>query len=246
MGQISPLNSSGGRERPGHAADAAEHIIASLALSLLYCRLQDNTQALDHISQAHEALLGCNAAPQTLRPGRTLKMVRIRMDAAGAAVTALLPIIEGSLLGPSAGFPPTGNLYAALDGGLGARGVLDAEIGYYTVRLRTGRLERELVRLAEQHDPERLAPAIQGLLMQCIHEVSQPAAPLDVADDYLNLAINFARLRNLPLARLALTKAGAPLHGLLRSVSITDHRQRAQRMIDQIANLTTSLMSMAS
>ena len=239
--QIHPVEA-----RANSLADAAEQIVASLALAITCCCLQDEKSARAQIIRARNVLQLLPAHNRTCRPERLMKLVRLTIEVGGLLATALLPIVDDVLLTPTITPGRADRWPVALETGHSVVRLSSVEITYFRIRLRTGRLASALILLDERESLQSLQAAARGVISQCLYDEIRPPVPLDVVDDYLTLAGNCARLNNLPLLRLALNKAREILHRQSRSADNIDHQQRVQSLMDQIANIDQAIMAMAT
>ncbi len=103
--------------------------------------------------------------------------------------------------------------------------------------LRTARLKDALSGLQEQSSPERIMVVAQKLLGECLIRAVHPVNLLDLADDYLTVALSFLSSSNLPMASLAMRGVARALDQASGSIPMENDRiENLHQISRQIAS----------
>ena len=228
------------------AKNGAERIVAHLVLANLSpCTLTGNI-ALRHISDAYEIVQGLSLQVQTLRTFNPMKMLQISVKSTSQTDKIVLPILNGTLVVPS--FEPyESNCDLSVDLLQSSETeIFDLEIIYVHIRLRTSRTADALHGLLHADTVTRTDNVIDSILRENLRPITSDISPLDMADDYVSLALNLVRQRNVPLASLMLRKAETILDHYARSAAIEGHSRLVAGMKKQISLISKALNTTAS
>jgi hypothetical protein len=179
--------------------DRGEQLIANLILSVAASQFNSDGAANEYISRAHA--LAQNLANQTLTFVRPSKFARLTCDQAGKTEIGLFSVINEILVLPTLSPESIPRNQLAISPVIN---VIDFEIVYFTLRLRTRRVLIALEAMKKMGSGEKLIDAAEHVLAECLHhEISSPE-PIDRASDYITLAHNLIGKANSPLTALAL------------------------------------------
>ncbi len=226
--------------------DECGQFISNLVLALFACHIQKFAMSRSYIEQAYANVIHLSSQGYTIRAPGLTKMVHLVSEAAGLSETLFLPILDDVLLLPSVDTKEVARVLRTSFPRCPIFTFADASITYHRVRLRTGRVRQSVAIMAEMESSASIGALIQDTLGQCLYPAVPSANALDQADDYLTLALNFARSDNYPLAAISLAKAKSALRDFESQPNSNMHSGRMDRAWAGLANLEHALAAMAS
>jgi hypothetical protein len=147
--------------------------------------------------------------------------------------TLVIPSIRFDVKGDGAEIPQMANL-------------MGFDVIRVLLRIRTRKTLAVLEKLKNTASLEELVDRATKFLSECLCNEKPSADPLDHANDYLEVARDFLKKRNFPLASVALAHVDLALDSFMKIRSVADHLGVAEGMRDQVKQLMSELRQSSS
>ena len=216
--------------------ESENEFVRDLLLCLIRCDLGAAGAARDEL---RKATVRIGSLPDLIspRPERLTKAVRLILEGAGQTRSLWLPFRTGELELTSISAEDYLKLFSVGDDKFFQASILALDIKYFRTKFRRSRLRSAADVVGKSEDLNAVRRCARKLLSHCLRQEMIDVDELALADDYLSLAKSFTGRRDLPLARLALSRADGSLRsyrGSLHSAStITPLRSALESLRDK-------------
>jgi len=228
------------------AGETAQGFVAHTMMALIACHLRMTSMVDLHVARALDIIDKQSDRLKTVRGKDDTSLVHVLTRAGDMSATLLLPMIGGLVISPTIDFETVALSFREHRGCSAPVILSDIGIEHVGVRLRTARLKTAFQKILEIESLESRADLITDVLKQCLLPTLKPVAPLNVADEFFDLARRFAQLENHALSRLALQKAEFHIRLYADSTDNEEHRRLSEGLTRKIGGLVDCLGASAS